>query len=319
MADDSESLITEIVEETTGDEGLLPSARPRGRLYSLNSSRLPTDVIKRIAVELRLPGTASRADTYPMLEGKLEELGHEPRNVQVRLDEDSIELMDAEGVFLQIEVPAEEDPAEEDGREGGGDLRAQLDEACSLNECLQREVSELKIRLAKANTRVKELWGQQCALLAEFDEQLAEAEAKIEHLRAASTGSPPSITGERERESPTVSDIFTEQPRRSNAHRRGKAPPVEPFTGENEAIRFDDWLPSLERAATWNEWAEGDRLLQLAGHLRSRALQEWELISNSNKTTYSLAVKTLKCRLDPGSKTLAAQEKQKVSETLYAD
>ncbi len=59
--------------------------------------------------------------------------------------------MNAEGVFLQIEVPAEEDPAEEDGREG--------------------EVSELKIRLAKANTkantRVKELWGQQCA---EFDE-----------------------------------------------------------------------------------------------------------------------------------------------------
>ncbi len=203
MADDSESLITEIVEETTGDEGLLPSARPRGRLYSLNSSRLPTDVIKRIAVELRLPGTASRADTYPMLEGKLEGLGHEPRNVQVRLDEDSIELMDAEGgVFLQIEVPAEEDPAEEDGHEGSGDLRAQLDEACSLNECLRREVSELKIRLAKANTKVKELWGQQCTLLVEFDEQLAEAEAKIEHLRAAGTGSPLSITGEQRKRIP---------------------------------------------------------------------------------------------------------------------
>ena len=80
MADDSESLITEIVEETTGGEGLFPSARPRGRLY-LNSSRLPTDVIKRIAVELKLPGTASRADTYAMLEGKLED---EPRNVQVK-------------------------------------------------------------------------------------------------------------------------------------------------------------------------------------------------------------------------------------------
>ncbi len=84
--------------------------------------------------------------------------------------EDSIELMNAEGVFLQIEVPAEEDPAEEDGREEDG---------------REGEVSELKIRLAKANTkRVKELWGQQCA---EFDEHLAEAEAKIE---AAGTGSP---------------------------------------------------------------------------------------------------------------------------------
>ena len=79
--------------------------------------------------------------------------------------------------------------------------------------------------------------------------------------------------------------------------------------GRMRAIRLDDWLPALERAATWNEWSEEDRLLQqLAGYLTGRALQEWELISETDRSTLSLAVKTLKSRLDPGSKTLAAQD-----------
>ncbi len=102
----------------------------------MNTSRLPTDVIK---LGLQTPTLCWRASWKSWDTNQGSEA------------EDSIELMNAEGVFLQIEVPAEEDPAEEDGREG--------------------EVSELKIRLAKANTkantRVKELWGQQCA---EFDE-----------------------------------------------------------------------------------------------------------------------------------------------------
>jgi len=34
--------------------------------------------------------------------------------------------------------------------------------------------------------------------------------------------------------------------------RRGKAPPIDPFTGENPEIRLDDWLPTLERASVWN-------------------------------------------------------------------
>ena len=48
--------------------------------------------------------------------------------------------------------------------------------------------------------------------------------------------------------------------------------------------------------------------MQLAGHLRGRALQEWELISDTDKGTFSGAVQSLKSRLDPGSKTLAAQD-----------
>ena len=47
-----------------------------------------------------------------MVEGQIQGLGHEPRNIQVRITEgeDSvqlIDLMDAKGAFLRVEVPAE--------------------------------------------------------------------------------------------------------------------------------------------------------------------------------------------------------------------
>ncbi len=51
-----------------------------------------------------------------------------------------------------------------------------------------------------------------------------------------------------------------------------KAPPVDPFTGENPEIRLEEWLPSLQRASTWNGWTEEELLLQLVGHVRGRAL-----------------------------------------------
>ena len=48
--------------------------------------------------------------------------------------------------------------------------------------------------------------------------------------------------------------------------------------------------------------------LQLAGHLRGRALQEWELLEEGDKETFSSGVDALRARLDPVSKTLAAQD-----------
>ena len=68
--------------------------------------------------------------------------------------------------------------------------------------------------------------------------------------------------------------------------RRGKAPPTDEFTGEDRQITFDDWLPILERAATWNGWTQDELLMQLTGYLRGRALQEWKLLDSKNKTTY---------------------------------
>ena len=116
------------------------------------------------------------------------------------------------------------------------------------------------------------------------------------HLREASPRPPSrsSRDSETEREGP--------QPR------RGKAPPVDAFTGESPDILFDDWFPALQRAAEWNGWGHSETLIQLAGHLRGRALQEWGLLSASDKSTLERAMTAMRNRLDPCSRTLAAQD-----------
>ncbi len=94
---------------------------------------------------------------------------------------------------------------------------------------------------------------------------------------------------------------------RHERHRRGKAPPIDPFDGDNLEVQIDDWLPALKRAATWNEWTEEELLMQLAGHLRGRALQEWILLGDE-KITYDSTTEALRSRLDRGSRVLAAQD-----------
>jgi len=223
-----------------------------------------------------------------MVEGKIWELGHEPKNVQVRITEgeDSvqlIELMDAEGAFLRVEAPAKnpEEGTGEDSRPGaemgseteeGEALWTQLEEAHAQNEDLERQVRQLRTQLDRAQARISELWGQQCAQVSDFDRQLSEAEAEIECLRAESSGSCPSTPQESKTHMHVDSSTVHVRPSTvpSSSRRQGKAPPVEPFNGESEAMRLEDWLSTLERAATWNDWTEEDRLLQLAGYLRDR-------------------------------------------------
>ena len=90
--------------------------------------------------------------------------------------------------------------------------------------------------------------------------------------------------------------------------RQGKAPPIESFSGEASGVLLDDWLPSLERAAAWNGWPMEDKLMQLPGYLKGRALQEWRLLGSPEQRCYTAAIEALRRRLDPGSKTVAAQE-----------
>ena len=90
--------------------------------------------------------------------------------------------------------------------------------------------------------------------------------------------------------------------------RRGKAPPIDPFTGESPDVLFEDWYPALQRAAEWNNWSQGETLIQLAGYLHGRALQEWTLLSTHDKATLDLAVTNLHSRSDPCSRALASQD-----------
>ena len=70
----------------------------------------------------------------------------------------------------------------------------------------------------------------------------------------------------------------------------------------------EDWLPALQRVADWNGWSSGETLIQLAGHLRGRALQEWGLLSSHDKSTLDRAIWAFRGRLDPCSRALAAQD-----------
>ena len=76
------------------------------------------------------------------------------------------------------------------------------------------------------------------------------------------------------------------------------SPPCDIFSGENSDIRFDDWLPALAQVSSWNEWSKQETVLQLAGYLRGRALQEWNLLSTEEQQDYDIAVKALTLRLD---------------------
>ena len=110
---------------------------------------------------------------------------------------------------------------------------------------------------------------------------------------------------------PDITAGDTTQPpeeQKATPTRRGKAPPVDPFSGETPDVIFDDWLPALQRAAAWNGWSDEEKLLQLAGHLRGRALQEWNLLQDSEREVFESAVDSLRIRLDPGSRALAAQD-----------
>ena len=101
------------------------------------------------------------------------------------------------------------------------------------------------------------------------------------------------------------SDSESLSPAKGPSSRRGRAPPVEMYSGEDSDNVLDDWLPALERAA---EWTKSELLIQLAGHLKGRARQEWSLMSESEKSDYDKGVCALRARLDPGSKALAAQD-----------
>ena len=68
------------------------------------------------------------------------------------------------------------------------------------------------------------------------------------------------------------------------SRKRGKAPPIEYFSAEDPEILLDDWLPTVENAAKWNGWTEEKHLMQLEGHLKGKARQEWTLISKEERS-----------------------------------
>lgn len=62
----------------------------------------------------------------------------------------------------------------------------------------------------------------------------------------------------------TVSpQVVAPHPGSLGVYRRDRAPPVDSYTGENPEVRFEDWLPTLDRAASLNGWSTEETLMQL--------------------------------------------------------
>ena len=70
------------------------------------------------------------------------------------------------------------------------------------------------------------------------------------------------------------------------------------YTGEDKEVWWEDWLPMFERAASWNKWTDGKRVIQLVGQIRKRALDlmEWNLIEETDIIT--TLQRASQCRLE---------------------
>ena len=261
--------------------------------------------------------------------------------------ETRIQLSDADGVFLDVDpigTRTASPDLEATNVEALASLQRELEQAQNDAEVTLLELESAKATISTQEERItnlevalkgekeksRQVWKLNCEYLADQDTLIISKDEEIARLKqqlaerqppregegsmtptperashAATTAMPP--RGSAPSLPLSVPGVEAHESRRPES-RRGKAPPVDPFTGEGAEVQLDDWLPALERAASWNGWSEGDQLLQLAGHLRGRALQEWDLLEQADKASYSRAVECLRLRLDSSSKTMAAQE-----------
>ena len=170
---------------------------------------------------------------------------------------------------------------------------------------MREELERQKEKTANEKMRYKELWSIYCARSTCDDALIASKEKEVEELQkrlAALVRHSPSIdrAGVSLRvepgpagPSPRVGLAVSGTPVSSaRPPRKGKAPPIDTFSGDDS--NFEDWLPALQRCATSNGWSDDETLLQLAGYLRARALEEWNLMDEKDKTDFGEAVSVFK-------------------------
>jgi len=280
----------------------------------LNSRRLTASQLKRVGSALGLPTAASTDEVRQMIEGELLRKGHEPSCVQIVFEPSGVmALHDEDGEFIrkEPEVIAEPERPVEDGEvqatnnDEVEELRDALQKANEQIAELQLEIESLKAQVGQGKIRIKEIWQNSCDELLKHDEELAARDKEIAALRK--TNSALELYSSDSQSVLSEGTIMSGNGQESRK-RAGRAPPIDYFTGESAEVLLEDWIPLLERAATWNGWTEEEKLLQLAGYLRGRARQEWALLADDSKKCYSTAVETLKNRLDFGQQALATQD-----------
>ena len=169
------------------------------------------------------------------------------------------------------------------------------------NIAFQELVHSLTQEVGASKSRAKEIWS--CKQGLDFDSTIAAKDQEIAQSRAQLEES----TNHR-RPSPSLSEDSVGDPTTlpsSRGPRRGRAPPIDKFSGKSPQIRLDDWLPRLQKAALWNKWTKEEQLIQLAGHSKEWAFTAWNLLSRAEIGTMEGGVKSQRDCLESCSKVMA--------------
>ena len=216
-----------------------------------------------------------------MIEGKLETDGHEAINIQVVLEDSKliktkICLLSEGGVIVTPQPLCREtadihdledlgqalEEAQQQCSQLNGLLDAEQEQNATLQEQLKSatsttgEVSKLRDELRVEKEKVKQLWCTSCEQVRSHDELISEKDTEIERLKRQLVGresdksseSTPSEPSESGRDDLSVADLELPHipPATRSVQRRGKALPINAFTGENPELTMGDWLPSLK-------------------------------------------------------------------------
>ena len=179
-------------------------------LLPLNLRRLTTAFLQQLARALELPTAAGAEDIRQMIDGKIEEMGHDPMNVHVAVEpgEDGqvLILRDLDGPFLQADPepnPQEGDlgsletasrAESEDNIRGAvageGDVLVELQQSNEelqqqqQNATLEGTVGLLCREITEKRERLQSLCRAQCDLVQEHDTLIAEKDEEVARLQA---------------------------------------------------------------------------------------------------------------------------------------
>ena len=131
------------------------------------------------------------------------------------------------------------------GEQGGDiiELQAALKEA-------NKKVEEFTATLAACKSRLDEVWRANCIQLREFKDILSAKEEEVERLKtqlSSRTETRAVLDSIQQQISPISSSCSSSGS--SVGKRTGKAPPVDPFTGESDELKFNNWLCTLQWAS----------------------------------------------------------------------
>jgi len=175
---DTASILTPVEDE--GQEGTLEEEQgilPAGATYPMNSKKIVVNQLKRLAAMLALLPEGMSATLRQLIERKLVELGHEPRNTQVIVASADLKLylVDESGIIRQ-----------ESEHVSCENMNNNISHVTNEIERLRGELREARLKVEGLRNRVRERDKTLVALRTELETAntgLRETRAEVDTLR----------------------------------------------------------------------------------------------------------------------------------------